>query len=1454
MKTFVNFRFLAALILALAVAGAAVHGLHVLQLRHHAGFLLDQARRAQEDKEYPLAIARFQQYTSLEPGDTEALADFGLLLADVGQRKQASAKLEKVLRSRPDREDVRRRLVRVEMELGRFGDAKEHLQYLLDTSPNDSSLWEQLGICLAAGAEYPAAAGAFGKAIKLDPQQLEAYARLADVLRRRLDKSQEADQWVEKLVALNPKSARAQLLAAAYLEGAAQDKEKLALEHPENTALMAEARALYKQALEHAEQALKLAPDDVDACVLAARLASTQGRHDQARAHAQRAIELDPKRAAGYSLLAHTELRTNHRKEAIACLKRGLEKASRHNDLLWALGRLQMEEGDLAQAQKTLDQLRAESQADPLADYLQAQLEFTRGHWQEAARGFEQLVGKFEQSAGKVANSPELLKEVQYRRKEVQYRRALCYQRLGNREQELAAYREAARVDPLWRPAQVGIAATLAALGKHDEALEQYRQIAKLAGAAKESSAETTRVMSDMAGLLVLKNLRLTPAERDWNEVNSLLDRLMQADPKAAGPVILRAEVLVGQDRAAEAEKVLLAARDKMPDQQELWGALLSLAGREKQWDRANQLLGEAKKKFGDRAWLRAAEGQYLLRRFGKDSASKLQELAKGAETLNAADLPRLYGELAALSWDAGDHEQGQRVCRLACAADPANRELRLLQLGMAMRAGDPAEIEQVLKGVRKSEGDGPLWHYGEAARLGLLADKGGKKLYKQALQHLATARELRPAWAAVPLLAARVHDEQGDTEAALADYLKAIELGDRGQVAIRRAFELLSGQHRYAEADQLLRRLAQEQGMFSTGLGRMASEVSAQLDNMDRALELARQVAERSKQWRDYVSLGRLLGFLGRRAQLAQQLEDCKARFAEAEKSFRHAAELAPEVPETWVALVQFLSATEQKPAAEEVLREAQRKLPADHAALALGPCQEALGNLTEAAKHYESVLAKDPKDPAAMRRLVEFRLRSGNPEEAESHLRTFVAGQSTAKAEDAVWARRTQAAILRARGGYQNLRQALALVEQNLAVARSVEDQQEQALILAGLPQRAERQEAIKILEELVQAQPAALPQARFALAQLCLAQGDWPRARKHMLALVSNQGKEPRYVATFVTLLLDHQETQEAELWLGRLEQLVPNEFPTIQLKAAAMIRRSQVDEAIRTLRACLAKPPAPGLDAGVRLGIAASFCERESWKLSKPEDKPAAAKLAAEAERLYRAHVKEHPERELLLAGFLARQGRPDEALVVAERAWPQADQASIVRAGTELLKNGAPPPADLQRLEKIVRGAVDKYRRAPLMLSLLADVYVNQERFEDAERTYQEVLSQDKTNYVAMNNLALLFALQKKELEKSLQLVQQAIELAGPLPALIDSRGLVRLAMGQPHNALADFDKAIREDPQPDRFFHRSQACWKLGEEKAAADALQEARKRGLKPQQLHPLERQEYRRLAGKAG
>src|SRR5258708_4401092 len=112
MSTHINYRFFLVLIAGLTVLVAATHGLHAVQINRQSSFLLEQARRARDEKGFRLAVARFRQYTKLVPEDNDAQADLSLLMADVSSPKTALAALEQVLRTQPDRDDVRRRLVK----------------------------------------------------------------------------------------------------------------------------------------------------------------------------------------------------------------------------------------------------------------------------------------------------------------------------------------------------------------------------------------------------------------------------------------------------------------------------------------------------------------------------------------------------------------------------------------------------------------------------------------------------------------------------------------------------------------------------------------------------------------------------------------------------------------------------------------------------------------------------------------------------------------------------------------------------------------------------------------------------------------------------------------------------------------------------------------------------------------------------------------------------------------------------------------------------------------------------------------------------------------------------------------------------------------------------------------------------------------------------------------------
>ena len=202
---------------------------------------------------------------------------------------------------------------------------------------------------------------------------------------------------------------------------------------------------------------------------------------------------------------------------------------------------------------------------------------------------------------------------------------------------------------------------------------------------------------------------------------------------------------------------------------------------------------------------------------------------------------------------------------------------------------------------------------------------------------------------------------------------------------------------------------------------------------------------------------------------------------------------------------------------------------------------------------------------DPIVLRNVAEFCMRVNKPEEAEKYLQRILEGRVAAKPQDVAWARRTLAAVLRQRGGYANLLKGLALIDQNLTggfgpddLREKPDDLFEKAFLLAGFPQRAKRLEAIDALEEVVRSQPSELAEVRFTLANLYLRENNWIEANKHMRALLAHHGREVRFLATYVGMLMDHNELQEAGLWLNRLEELAPENSMTTMLRCESLVR--------------------------------------------------------------------------------------------------------------------------------------------------------------------------------------------------------------------------------------------------------------------------------------------------------
>ena len=236
---------------------------------------------------------------------------------------------------------------------------------------------------------------------------------------------------------------------------------------------------------------------------------------------------------------------------------------------------------------------------------------------------------------------------------------------------------------------------------------------------------------------------------------------------------------------------------------------------------------------------------------------------------------------------------------------------------------------------------------------------------------------------------------------------------------------------------------------------------------------------------------------------------------------------------------------------------------------------------------------------------------------------------------------------------------------------------------------------------------------------------------------------------------------------------------------------------------------------------------------------------------EAESLFRRYASQEksPEASLPLAAFLGRRKRVVEALDLCDPAWKSsqpelASQASVAvlyasMAGEEACRRVA------DHLEDAIQRNPDK---VPLQFDL-ANVEILQGKFPQAEAIFRKIFEKDKENASSANNLAWLLAIQDGKASEALGLIDQAIQISGQLPMLLDTRATARLALGQVDAAVEDLEEATNSGPSPTRYFHLAQAYLKANKSREAREALREANVLGLEESKLHPTERNGYRQL-----
>lgn len=1128
--------------------------------------------------------------------------------------------------------------------------------------------------------------------------------------------------------------------------------------------------------------------DSADVYVLAAAVDEARSRPDPARGRITEGLRKHPAEPTLNLAAARYDLLAGKRDDALVSLKKVADAADVPPSQLVNLGDLYLDLDDVKSAEAVAERLNAAK--IPNAARLQARLRIRKGEWGEARVLLEHLRGA-------------ALPPVEAR--QVEYLLASCYERLDDPEAALTAYRRALQFDPSWLPACRGEIAVLLSLGRWDDAELAYRKALPL----------RPELSLGFAQLLLTRQLRRPAGERQWAAFEAVMARLPEAQAKSPEARRFRAEYLSATGKADDARRKLEAQRDEHPEQVGNWLALARYALLQGDHKGAGQVLSEAETRLGRDPSLVLARIELVLRGDPGEAKKALAGIEPAVEKLTGEDQLRVLRGLAEAYFNRGDQQRAVALWRRIVEKVPQDLDVRLRLLEMAYRAGDTDAMGQQLAELRKIEGPGgSLTAWGDAARRVLLAEKGDKSQLAEAHRRLNDARNHRPRWSPIPLLEARMAILEGNADKAADQFLQAVRFGDRDPAVIRTAVDGLYHRRRYAEARDLLRDCA-DQTLATPDLGRRAAELTLlQADgegSRRQALEQARKtVSSDSKDPRDYQWL----------AQIAR----AAGENAEAEKLLRKALSLSDKSPDLWLSLISLLAPVDAKKA-EAALGEARGKLSADDAPFVLGAAYEVLGQADKAREQYDGLLTAKPSDPAALQVAADFYSRRGPLAKAESCLRRLL--DPAVKVPDAVRsaARRELAVTVAAPGSYAKFKEALELLDA-AAQPPSREDQLTRALLFASRPEK--RREARALLEKLAKESP--LPaDAQFLQIRLADADGDTARADDRMLSLLGTDGKNPAVIAWHVQSLIRRGQLQSARPWLDALRTLEPDSLRTVTLLARVAADDGHKEEAARLLTDFLAKHPER------RLNVAGALEE---------------VGATAEAEKLLREEARgARPEGVLVLAEYLSRHQQLAEALTLCAGAWKTCPPNVVAAASLSAVRAGNGGSAEMAALADRFAAESARHPDSLELLQARAELAELRGRFDEALALYKDILDRNRDFVPALNNRAWLLALKDAPGEEAKSLIGRVLDRTGPIANYLDTRAMAHLAAGETSPAVADMEEAIRQEPAAPYYLHLAQARLQAGDRTAAVTALQEGKKRGLRPEIVHPLEQDRCRRM-----
>ncbi len=1446
----VNTRFLLLLAVGIPALAIAAYFWHGYQVQRNADALLARADTLAAEEHWSRAAETLYRYLKLKPDAVEArvrLAETYDRAAKTPERKRRAVSLYfEALALVPENTSLRRRLAELLLEVDRPQDALAEAKRLLKTSANDAKAQYVQAVALAMLARtgndpmrWTEVARELEKAIVLGKgteHHIELAVWLASLLRDKsciLDSDKQpssdsppvrldmatriarADAVIDEMVAANESSAQAWLVRHKYrkkhnLVGAPDDlKKAIALQSDgdaDGAVLLAAAEDAFDKvqvdvALDYYKKCLKNFPWESRAYQCAARCYAVKYAQSQ-----------DP----------------DDLSESLRMLRLGRGVGEQDFELNAQLVRTLIQFGRLEEAKSELVALDKSRTAAGLTaspferarmkavyDLLNAERGLAANELDglpETLRGVVTLEFPFEGSDLSTADPKSIKANAYVLMGEV-------YTRMQIWDLAVQAYQDAVRLQPDVVGFRLAAGRACEAAGLLDAAIDHYQQ----AGKQPEATAE---VLLTLGTASIKQQLTLPRESRDWASVEDLLELVKKAQPDHFTTKKFAASLSAARgDEKGVTLEILRDAESSPGKSPADWRFLILSYERLDPAEADRALEGYQNAGGGFDAFLLRADLMLV-----RQEADAVEKLLAGALARLTKDEQRIavLVRLAALATDRNQLElavQYLEEIRELRPDDPTFID-RLCSIALAQE--DYPKLEKREAELRRVEGrSGCNWRVYRIYRLLAAGGAGNEAGLAEAQQLVRELEAMRPRWRETFRAKSLLLERQGNIDAAMAEYQRAMELDASGVHEERDLAKLLDlykaagGESMgHDSGSGLPLPLALSAPGSQAAIGR-----SIAVGNIAQAVTDAKEAARRrSKDPAAQV-------WLGYTQWLANNLK-------EAEAAFREAKRLAPSEPRWWYELVRFLRNKAPDKVAETLTELSNcQDIPEPKRSLAAARAYALAGDRGTAESYYTRLLEGDSNGIDTIVQAGVFYFAT-DANRAEELLRDALRRDPSSRE-----VKQTLAQIVARGGTDEGFREAVDLLSDGSG--DEPRELQDKRLVVDLLLRRGELKnvrQAATMLEGIVQGVVNPSAKDRLNLAAAYTQLGEYRKAAEQIRRLAHRQSPAPDWLAHYADFLLRYREMASdqfaaaADEAISRLERAEPKSPRTLMLRAQWLKQADRVAEIAPLVEAFL-----------VKAREAKPQAEQEAALLAGCAKVYESAGDHGAAEATYREAAKIDPKAKLALAGYLATRDSEAATSEAVDLCLPAAGTEPSTDAVTTLcsvLATGKPAPEAEQRAEPLLAAACGSLQESASVLAAVASLRFMRGRLDEADALFSRALEISPHNMAALNNQALL-RLARGEDDKALAQVNRAIAVAGRVPALVDTLGLIHLSRGDHARAIELLLPLIRDDAVgTSARFHLALAYELKGDAAEARAALAKAYEEGLKAYRLTAYEQE----------